>query len=207
MSPNVRPSRVIANGPRATSRSVAPGKNSALTTTIEPRRTAGMRRAPRDRAGRGRSRRRPATSTTRRTGRTTGGSRNVASRTRRDRQQLRDRVAPMEPARSGPVVAGRGRHRASRSGGPGQLGDRRVASAEHRPDGQRQRAEDEEDDRSRRSSCRADRWSGPGRRPTGRRSGRASGTGRRARPSRRRSPRRTRRPRSAPRSRRQRGRS
>ena len=43
MSPNASPSRVTASGPSSTSRRVAPGKKSALTTMIEMSRTAGMR--------------------------------------------------------------------------------------------------------------------------------------------------------------------
>ena len=81
MSPNVSPSRVIANGPSETSTSFAAGKNRLLTTRIESSRTAGMRIARR--SGRSRPVVHAATRiATARTGRTSGGSRNAASRTR-----------------------------------------------------------------------------------------------------------------------------
>ena len=58
---------------------------------------------PKERAGRARVDQATAASDrAARTGRTTGGSRNAASRTSASRQQLRDRVAPMQPARSRP---------------------------------------------------------------------------------------------------------
>ncbi len=79
-SPNVRPSRVTESGPSVRSRSVAPGKNRALTTRIDVSRSAGMRiartmgpRSPADHA--------MTTRPTAIAGRTTGGSRNAASRT------------------------------------------------------------------------------------------------------------------------------